>query len=852
MPTFRLDVQLIDPNKCRFQLSWGKEQRLRPVTLPYPESLMALYQDWERAYLSFYQSDQINWDSTNTAVPNTWLPYRIAQQALRGRAEASGSMTPSTDWHEQLGNLEARLLREFNNWLHSPDELRRIWAKIASAARVASERSEPNHVDVLLACDLELARLPWEAWDIGDLFAAPGVIRIARVSADLEAELVSVAERTRRWRPRVLAIWGDDPGLNFQGDRDAVQSLSHIAEIESISQKPEQTVAELKDEICRALADEDGWDVLFFAGHSDETELDGGKLGLAPGVSLLLKNIESCLRTAKARGLQFAIFNSCSGLSIAEWLIGQIGLSQVAVMRHPIHNQVAQEFLVQFLRSLAAHKDVHESLLTACQYLDKKKYIYPSAYLIPSLFRRPNAPLFRIPPLWEQWLKRISPTRQQAIALVLLLGLSWSLDVQDWLLERRVLMQAVYRQLTAQIPTAPLDILLVQIDEQSIEKAQISKPNPMDREYLGRLVDKLKTLDARVIGIDYLLDRSQGENDRTLAQSLQTAVQDPLHPSWFIFPSVRNYADKGWLTTRPEIASPNWSLQGHIQLSHWYVGLLPQKPSTVFELPFDYLLALAYRLNVEILPATKGQNLASSSLTPYPPQPQLRSQTDFISQVTTFLESEKGQDYRTLFSPSSQLQPITSVSYDLGQMWLHPIIDFSIPPDQVYDHIPAWQLLSGEADSSQLSHLQQQVVIIVPGEYGEAGVFRDGQDNYPLPAAVSYWIAQHHAKPHNHFTGGEAHAYAVHHFLHRRLVVPIPDLWMVGLAILLGKGMSSTLKRRNLRQWEWGMLLGGTAVYGVVSLQAYISVGVLLPWLLPSATFWTYALPMLLRRTNHA
>lgn len=619
MPTFQLDVQPLDANNCRFQLYWGKEQRLRPVTLPYPESLTALYQDWERAYLNLYQSAQIAVDVTATAEFNTWLPHRV--QSLRGRVEASGSMAPSQiDWHEQLRNAEARLIKEFNDWLYSL-ELREIRAKIARAARLASEQSELAHVDLLLACDsLELARLPWEAWEIGDEYAAPGVIRIARVPSYMEAESVSLPERTRRWRPKVLAIWGDDTGLNLQVDRDAVQSLSRIAEITSISRQPGQTIEELKDEICTAIADENGWDVLFFAGHSDETELDGGKLVLAPNVSLLMGDIENYLQIASSRGLQFAIFNSCNGLSIAEWLIGKIGLSQVAVMRHPIHNRVAQEFLVQFLRSLAAHKDVHESLLQACQYLDKKKSTYPSASLIPSLFRHPdpNVPLFRIEPRWKQWLKRISPTRQQAIALVVLLMLSWSLDVQDWLLERRILIQAVYRQLTGQIPTARPPVLLVQIDEQSIQKAQISNPKPMDRKYLATLVDKLNALDARVVGIDYLLDRPHGESDRILSQSLQAAVQKQPHPTWFVFAAVRNGAE-GWLTVLPGIASPNWSLQGHIHLSHWYVGLLPQQDSTSFELPFDYLLALAHRLNVERLPATKDKKLATDFDPPLPP-----------------------------------------------------------------------------------------------------------------------------------------------------------------------------------------------------------------------------------------
>ena len=81
------------------------------------------------------------------------------------------------------------------------------------------------------------------------------------------------------------------------------------------------------------------------------------------------------LTIAKENGLQVAIFNSCSGLSIANKLI-DLGFSQVAIMREPIHNQVAVEFFMQFSQALAEYKDVHQSLLAASEYLNQKNYIY--------------------------------------------------------------------------------------------------------------------------------------------------------------------------------------------------------------------------------------------------------------------------------------------------------------------------------------------------------------------------------------------------------------------------------------------------------------------------------------------
>jgi CHASE2 domain-containing sensor protein len=138
------------------------------------------------------------------------------------------------------------------------------------------------------------------------------------------------------------------------------------------------------------------------------------------------------------------------------------------------------------------------------------------------LFRHPDAPLFRIQPFGiKQQIKRWLPTRREAIALATLAFVSWQLPVQGFLLEQRVLVQAIYRQLTHQVPTTKHPpVLLVQIDDESIQKAGISAPNPMDRSYLAQLVDKLSAMNARVVGIDYLLDRHHKQNDQKLANSL--------------------------------------------------------------------------------------------------------------------------------------------------------------------------------------------------------------------------------------------------------------------------------------------------------------------------------------------
>ena len=831
---FYLEVQRIE-QYCLFKLSWGRGQQLS-VTLPYPETLDTLYQEWRTDYLSFYKT------------------------ALRGRVVDNGTIAPPPiDWQAKLVQAEAKLLYEFHQWLRQ-GELFEIRSCIAQAAWYEErnrredddqQRTSP-FVEVFLTCDpLDLARLPWEAWEIGTEFAATGRIRIVRTPPKIQDGTAPPKRRQRR--QRILVILGDETGLNFQADKEALRSLDRIAEIQFVGWQPGQDIAELKVQIVEAIIDERGWDVLLFAGHSNEAILLGGELAIAPGISFFLSELEQALVVAKERGLQFALFNSCNGLTLANALIS-LGLSQVAVMREPIHNRVAQEFLLRFLQCLAEYKDVHESLLTACQYLKlEKHFTYPSVHLIPSLFRHPDAPLFRLKPFgWRQQIKRWMPTKQEALALAALLFVSWQLPVQGLLLEQRVLIQARYRQLTHQVPTTQPPVLLVQIDDDSIQKAKISNPNPMDRSYLAQVVDKATAVKAKVVGIDYLLDRPQKEHDVKLAQSLRDAVQQG---TWLVFAASTNDSG-GWFEVLPELAQPSWSLQGDVMLldDHVkYMTLVPMQEPDPRHLPFSYLLALADRLNFQL----RGN----------PPQPQLQTSRRWRSQIKDYVTQTTGKDYKNFFSSRARLQPLTNWSYEFRQMWLHPILDFSIPPQQVYKRLPAWQWLETSTDSLKLDSHQQPVVMIAPGGYGEAGVSKGGEDNFPVPLAVGYWRSQENPPDfRGMFSGGEAHAYMIHHLLNQRIVVPIPDLWLVGVAALLGKGTALVLKEKGKRKKEqgklrlffvpswcgqWVLLGGATTIYGLVSLQVYIAAAILLPLLMPTATFWTYVLLARLERKSH-
>jgi CHASE2 domain len=277
--------------------------------------------------------------------------------------------------------------------------------------------------------------------------------------------------------------------------------------------------------------------------------------------------------------------------------------------------------------------------------------------------------------------------------------------------------------------------------------------------------------------------------------------------------------------------------------------LLPSSNNNSKPFTFAGLLALSHQLQDPIDDSRKD-----SKNNPKIPQPKIDSQSNFWQQLNSYLNQNQQNtlDNTILRSPRSRLQPIADYSTIIAQMWLHPIIDFSIPPNQVYESIPAWQLLDEDSKNPPLANIQKQVVIIAAGGYDEAGMSIDKEDNFDVPPALDFWRLQQ-GNNSRIIPGGEVHAYMVHHFLTQRLVIPIPDVWILGIAILMGKYLYYLLRKNPRYCWQWLMLLSLlTVVYGIISLEIYISsLAIVLPWFLPSATVWTYFITGFLRRKIH-
>ena len=459
---FLLEVEQVD-QICLFKLRWGNGHSV-DSRMPFPNALPKHCHDWSYAYHQYYSQPK--------------------QGESRGRAGlmASVPVTP-INLETRLNFTQDQLVNEFRAWLRG-----REWFDIRQVLMNAT-REQTTPINLLIQCQddpdvsdqsFSLTKLPWECIgaELSDRTSIQAPIHILRTTRQLPVKV----KRMTRSKLRILAIFGDATGLNFQAERQTIeQTLKAIADVqfEGYNISPVNAKINLKAHLKQVIEDSRGWDILFFAGHSDEGW--GGELMLAPGYSALVSEFESSLKLAREQGLQFALFNSCRGCAIAEKLI-HYGLSHVVVMRERITNEVAQVFFQAFADRLANLEDVQMAAIGATQALAtqaKDHYQYPSAYLVPSIYAYIGVQPLKPPPFnWRVLVSRLNPTRREAIVLIALAVLSCQTSIQYPLIDARQLGQAIYRDVVFKTAPASPQILLVKLDDKSLNEASIE-----DKDY---------------------------------------------------------------------------------------------------------------------------------------------------------------------------------------------------------------------------------------------------------------------------------------------------------------------------------------------------------------------------------
>ena len=229
---------------------------------------------------------------------------------------------------------------------------------------------------VLQIQDLPLQRLPWQLCDLFDRYT----------NTELALSTLNY-QKSRGSRPRstirILAILGDDEGINLQTDKKLLQQFPNA--IFTFLVKPQQW--QLNEQLWQQH-----WDILFFAGHSSSAG-EVGRLLINDTDSLTIADLKYGLRIAVHHGLKLAIFNSCDGLGVAKAL-ADLHIPQVIVMREPVPDRIAQDFLQFFLRAFLQHQSVPLAVRKAREQLKGLEGIYPCATWLPIIYQNPaEAPL---------------------------------------------------------------------------------------------------------------------------------------------------------------------------------------------------------------------------------------------------------------------------------------------------------------------------------------------------------------------------------------------------------------------------------------------------------------------------
>ncbi|OCR02014.1 hypothetical protein BCD67_07500 [Oscillatoriales cyanobacterium USR001] len=319
----------------------------------------------------------------------TWQSrYRLMGSRFRELEKKPGVITNFSSRDLEI-NSDA-LKQQLNDWLKSPD-----FFPVMQGLLMKVRQDEEVRV-IVQTEDSHLRRLPWHLWEFYDHYLN------AEVALSSPVFQQSNSPKTRN-KVRILAIIGDSTGINLERDQRELEEKLPEAEIVFV-REPE------KEKVFEVIWDWRGWDILFFAGHSiSEPDATTGKLFIKDGKSLEIGDLKLTLRKAIARGLKLAIFNSCDGLGIAKQL-ADLNMPQVIVMREPVPDMVAQEFLKFFLEAFARGESLYLAVREARERLESVQHEFPCATWLPVICQNPAEE----PVSWRELCKKIETDEEQS------------------------------------------------------------------------------------------------------------------------------------------------------------------------------------------------------------------------------------------------------------------------------------------------------------------------------------------------------------------------------------------------------------------------------------------------------
>ncbi|MBK1987897.1 CHAT domain-containing protein [Sphaerospermopsis aphanizomenoides BCCUSP55] len=314
------------------------------------------------------------------ANPSIYEQYKNWQEGFNTIRFTRGAKPKPKKSKVDCGVLASNFTADFNAWLNSPHQ---EWQKIVHGLHKHLRLSD--EVRFIIQTDsLEAQRLPWHLWEWFSNNTPKTEVAISLPEFEELQILSSLAKNV----VNILVILGhrgteDASDLAVNLDCREIQQLPGVeavilgAEIEELS----------LESIQKALRSH-RWDMLFFAGHS-HTQEEIGYLQLTDKLKISLDDLKDSLIEAIAHGLKLAIFNSCNGLGLARQM-ARLQMPQVIVMRENLPDEVAPDFLRNFLKAYSRGKSLYTSVRIARQALHENWHEkYPGIAWLPVIGQNP-------------------------------------------------------------------------------------------------------------------------------------------------------------------------------------------------------------------------------------------------------------------------------------------------------------------------------------------------------------------------------------------------------------------------------------------------------------------------------
>ncbi|MUG97795.1 CHASE2 domain-containing protein [Scytonema sp. UIC 10036] len=450
----------------------------------------------------------------NTDIEGLYLLWQQSFRNLTAIARAPGweieeslatnraTSEIADDCWQRMRQVEANL----NQWLQPSGELG--WQKIRERLNKELASQADTIRLAIKAKDPILWKLPWHTWDLLSHYPNVGVSY-----SPVEYESWEIAKhQTQSDRVRLLAIFGDNRHLDLEADRKVIANLNGAQTVFCHQPQARDLIAQLRDP--------KGWDIFFFAGHSQTVE-QRGRISLSARESIETDQFKHALKEAIQRGLKIAIFNSCEGLGLAQQL-ADLHVPIIIVMQEIVPDKVAQSFLKEFLREYAAGQPLYIAVRRAQERLEEFTDL-PGATWLPMIYQNPSEVL----PTWKdlramtkrnsrrqlewQHLPNILVRSLVATGLVMAVRFLGGLQpVELWAFDQLMRLQS----------DRGIDerLLVVKVTEQDIRQ---QRQYPLSDRVILQAIEKLQVHQPRAIGLDIYRDFPVEPGYRELAAHIQ-------------------------------------------------------------------------------------------------------------------------------------------------------------------------------------------------------------------------------------------------------------------------------------------------------------------------------------------